>query len=139
MARDEKGSLLIDYFEKGRTITGEYCCNLLDQLDIKIHGKRPGLKKKKIIFHQDNAPVHKGVLTIGKLQDLGYNLLSHPPYSPDVAPSNFHLFPNLKKFVSGKHFTSNEEIERVVYEYFHNLSDSNFWEMLDQVKSREIM
>jgi histone-lysine N-methyltransferase SETMAR len=57
---DAKGILLIDYLEKGRTITGEYYANLLDQLDAKIQEKRPGLKKKKIIFHQDNAPAHKG-------------------------------------------------------------------------------
>ena len=53
-----------------------------------------------------------------------------PPYSPDLAPSDFHLFPNLKKFVSGKCFVSNEEVERVVDEYFNSLPDSHFWEII---------
>jgi Transposase. len=44
---DAKGILLSDCLEKGRTITGEYYSNLLDQLDVKICEKRPGLKKKK--------------------------------------------------------------------------------------------
>jgi transposase len=44
-------------------------------------------KRKKIIFHQDNAPAHKSVLAMGKLRDLRYELLEHPPYSPDLAPS----------------------------------------------------
>ena len=48
--------LLSDYLEKGRTIRGECYSNLLDQLDVKIREKRPSLKKKNIIFHQDNAP-----------------------------------------------------------------------------------
>ena len=75
-----------------------------------LHGKRPSLKKKKLIFHQDNAPAHKSVLAMRKLQDLRYNLLGHP----DLAPSDFHLFPNLKKFVSGKLFAFNDEVERAV-------------------------
>ncbi|UYV83917.1 hypothetical protein LAZ67_X000603 [Cordylochernes scorpioides] len=52
---------------------------------------------------QDNAPAHKSVLAMGKLQDLK----NDPFYFPDLAPLDFHLFPNLKKLVSGKRFTSN--------------------------------
>jgi histone-lysine N-methyltransferase SETMAR len=63
---------------------------------------RPSLKnKKKIIFHQDNAPAHKSVLEMGKLRDLHYELLEHPPYSPDLAPSHFYLFLKLKLFLAG--------------------------------------
>jgi len=43
-------AFFIDYLEKGKTITGEYYSNLLTRLDEKIHEKRPGLQKKKIIF-----------------------------------------------------------------------------------------
>jgi hypothetical protein len=50
------------------------------------------LQKKKIIFHQNNAPAHKSVLAMGKLWDMHYDLLEHPPYSQDLAPSDFHLF-----------------------------------------------
>ena len=49
----------------------------------KIVIKRPGLPKKKPIFRQDNASAHKSVLAIGKLRDLHYELLEHPPYTPD--------------------------------------------------------
>ena len=61
---DVKRILLIDYLEKGRTITGKYYSKFLDQLDAEIHEKRTSLKKKKIIFHQDNAPAHKSVLAM---------------------------------------------------------------------------
>ena len=81
---------MIDYLEKGRTITGECYSNLLIRLDEKICEKRPGLQKKKIIFHQDNAPANKSVLAMGKLRDLYYELLEHPPYSPDLAPSDLN-------------------------------------------------
>lgn len=75
---DAKGILLIDYLEKGRTITGEYYSNLYDQLD--------RLKLNKTILHQDNAPAYKGALAMKKSRDLGYDLLGHPPCSPDLAP-----------------------------------------------------
>jgi len=83
--------LFTDYLEKGKTITGEYYSNILTRLDEKIREKRPGFQKKKIIFHQDNAPSHKSVLAMGKLMDLHYELLEHPPNSPDLAPSDFCL------------------------------------------------
>lgn len=125
---DGKGILLVDYLPKGQTINGEYYANLLDQLDAKIREKRPGLMKKKSIFHQDSAPVHKGVVAMGKLRDLGYELLGHPPYSPDLAPSDFHLFPKFKKFLSGKRFSSNEDIQTAVDAYFAMLPESHFLE-----------
>ena len=89
---DAEDILFIDYLEKGKTITGEYYSDLLTRLDQIICEKRPGLKKK-IIFHQDNAPAHKSVLAMGKLRDLHYELLEHPPCSPDFTPSDFYLFP----------------------------------------------
>ncbi|UYV83934.1 hypothetical protein LAZ67_X000633 [Cordylochernes scorpioides] len=59
----------------------------------------------------DNAPAHKSVLAMGKLWDLWYDFLDHPPYFPDLVPSDFKLFSHLKKFVSGKRFASDEEFE----------------------------
>jgi histone-lysine N-methyltransferase SETMAR len=75
----------------------------------KIHEKRPGFQKKKIIFLQVNAPAHKSVLAIWKLRDLHYELLEHPPYSPDLAPSDFWLFEKLKLFLTGQCFSLNQE------------------------------
>jgi len=80
------------------------------------------LQKKKIIFHQDNAPAHKSVLAMGKLRDLHYELLEHPPSSPDLAPSDFCLFLKLKLFLAGQRFSSNQEaiaaVEGVFCRYY---------------------
>ena len=123
---DAKGILSIDYLPKGSTITGAYYPNLLDQLDQKIREKRPGLSKKKIIFHHDNAPAHTSRVSMAKINELRYELLPHPPYSPDLAPSDFHLFPRLKKFLGGKRFSSNDELKATVNEYFACLNESEF-------------
>ena len=63
-----------------------------------------GFQAQKIIFHQDNAHAHKSILTTTKVNELNYELLEHPPYSPDLAPSDYYLFRNLKQFLRWKRF-----------------------------------
>ena len=88
---------------------------------------KPGLQmKKEIIFHQDNAPAYKGVFAMGKLRDLHYELLEHPPYSPDLAPCDFCLFPKLKLFLAGQHFSSNQEVIAAVEGYFAKLMKNRY-------------
>jgi histone-lysine N-methyltransferase SETMAR len=82
--------------------------------------------KKKIIFHQDNAPAHKSVLAMGKLRDLPCKFLEHPPYSPDLAPSDFYLSPKLKPFLAGQRFSSNQEAIVAVEGYFTDLTNNHY-------------
>ncbi|XP_066994420.2 histone-lysine N-methyltransferase SETMAR [Anabrus simplex] len=131
---DAKGILLIDYLPTGQTITGQYYANLLDQLQEKIRETRPGLARKKVIFHQDNAPPHTSVIAMAKLHELGYELLPHPPYSPDLAPSDFHLFPKLKIFLGGQRFSTREELTVKLERYFTGLEESHF---RDGIKAME--
>jgi len=58
----------------------------------------------------DNAPAHWTLETQKKLAYLGFQCLGHPPYSPDLAPSHYHLFPGLKKELKGSHFSSDAEV-----------------------------
>ena len=55
-----------------------------------------------------------------------YELIPHPAYSPDLAPSDFFLFPNLKKDVRGLHFWSDEEVVTAVEEWV-NEKDLDFF------------
>jgi len=50
----------------------------------------------------DNDPAHQALATQKKLASLGFHCLDHPPYSPDLAPSDYHLFPGLKKRLDGQ-------------------------------------
>ena len=84
---DSNGIKLIDYLQKGKTITGEYYASLLDRFDAILKEKRPHVAKK-VLFHHDNATA--------KLFDLRYEIRRHPSYSPDLAPSDYFLFPNMK-------------------------------------------
>ena len=108
---DAHGVIFIDYIEKGRTITVAYYAALLDRFVDEIRKKRPHLKKKKILFHDDNTPSHTSNIAQAKKHELGFESFPHPPYSPDLAPSHYYLFPNLKRWLCGRRFESNEEFE----------------------------
>jgi histone-lysine N-methyltransferase SETMAR len=58
----------------------------------------------------DNAPAHRAHATQKKLAYLGFQCLDHPPYSPDLAPSDYHLFPGLKKQLKVRYFSSDKEV-----------------------------
>jgi hypothetical protein len=123
---DAEGILFISYIEKNKLITGKYYSNLLTRLDKKIVTKRPGLQKKEIIVHQDNAPAHERVLVTGKLKDLHYELLEQPPYSQDLAPFDLCLFPKLKIFLAGHRFSSNQDAVAAVEGNFVALTKNHY-------------
>jgi len=77
-----------------------------------FEGKTPrgGKVIKGVLFLHDNAPAHRAFATQKKLAYLGFQHLDHPPYSPDLAPSDYYLFPGLKKELKGRHFSSDAEV-----------------------------
>lgn len=79
---------------------------MLKHLKDEIAKKRPHLVRKKVLFHEDNAPCHKSMKTMVKLHELGFELLPHSPYSPALALSDFILFANLKRMLRGKKFST---------------------------------
>jgi len=94
---DQDGILLIDYLPKGQIINTEYYSSLMVQLKDILKEKRCRKVTKGILFLHDNASAHRALATQKKLPYLGFHSLDHPPYSPDLAPSDYHLFPGLKK------------------------------------------
>ena len=123
---DMHGILLIDFLPKGQTINSDYYVALLDRLEDAIMKKSPEMAKKKPLFQQDNAPVHKSMKTMVKLNDLRFELPPHPPYSPDLAPSDFYLFADLKKMLQGKRFSSDDEVIAATEAYFE-AKDKSFY------------
>jgi len=88
--------IYIDYIPKGHIINAEYYSSLLVQLKDILKEKRRGKVTKGVLFLHENAPAHRTLATQKKLAYLGFHCLHHPPYSPDLAPSDYHLFPGLK-------------------------------------------
>jgi len=93
---DQDGILLIDYLPKGQTLNTQYYSSLLVQLKDILKEKRRGKVTKGVLFLHDNAPAHRALVTQKKVAYLGFQCLYNPPYSPDLTPSDYHLFPGLK-------------------------------------------
>ncbi|UYV72345.1 hypothetical protein LAZ67_9002716 [Cordylochernes scorpioides] len=133
---DSEGVILLDFLNKGQTITGDYYSNLVKQLREAIKEKRRGKLSRKIVYHQDNAPSHRSLQAMATIYDSGFELLPHAPYSPDLAPSDFNLFPHLKKSLSGIHFRSDEEVIDAVTSFFESLETSFFLEGIKALEHR---
>ena len=100
--------------------------NLLDQLRTAIHEKRPGKLSIGVLLQQDNARVHTCKVAMDAVERNGYELVPHPAYSPNLAPSDFFLFQNLKKDIRGLHVQSDEEVVTAVEEWV-NGKDPDFF------------
>ena len=73
------------------------------KLDKEMKEKQPELATRKgVIFHQDKARPHTSLVIPKKLLELGWEVMPHRPYSPDLAPSDFHLFRSLQNHLNGK-------------------------------------
>lgn len=124
---DRRGPVYYELLKQGQTINANTYCNQLDKLNAAIKEKRPVLANRKgILFHQDNAKRHTAMATQLKLNELGWEVLSHPPYSPDIAPSYYYLFRSLQNYLTGKKFTSFKAVSMAVAEYFGS-KDENFY------------
>ena len=72
--------------------------------------------KQLVILQHDNARPHVAKVVKKYLETLKWEILPHPPYSPDVAPSDFHLFRSMAQGLADQHFSSNEEVIQCYWE-----------------------
>jgi [histone H3]-lysine36 N-dimethyltransferase SETMAR len=116
---DRKGVLLCEFMPRGTTINADRYCETLNNLRRAIQNKRRGMLTKGVRFHHDNARPHTANRTTALIERFGWEMVSHPPYSPDLAPSDFHLFPELKKNLGGTQFQTDEEVQNAVVSFLH--------------------
>ena len=125
---DWKGVLYYELLPENQMIHSNKYRSQLDQLKAALDEKRPeSVNSKRIIFHQDNARLHVALMTRQKLLQLGWEVLIHPPYSPDTAPSDFHLCWPLQNSLNGKKFNPLEDCKRHLEQFFAQ-KDKKFWE-----------
>ena len=122
------GVLYSELLLENQMINSNKYCSQLDQLKAPLEEKHPELVNRKfIIFHQYNARPYVSLMTRQKLLQLGWEVLIHPPYSPDTAPSDFHLFWSLQNSLNGKNFNSLGDCKRHLEQFFAQ-KDKKFWE-----------
>ena len=88
---------------------------LIGRLEPEIRSKRRGQLSKGTVLLHGNACPHTAEYTVETLQKLKSEVLAHPPYSPDLAPPDYHLFGPLKEALSGRRFTSDQELKEAVH------------------------
>ncbi len=106
---DCEGVILISYLPKGETINADYYIAQLDLLHVALKKKRPGKVHKRILLQHDNARLHTAQCTLAHIREKKWELLPHPPYSPDLAPSDFFLFGPVKDALRGVKFEKEPE------------------------------
>ena len=82
-----------------------------------VYSKKRGLISKGVLFHQDNARLHTAKKTLELIENFGWEVVPHPPYSPDLAPSDYNLFESLKNPLRGTKFSDDEAVKEICCEW----------------------
>ena len=119
---DANGIILNDFAESGVKINSAYYSDLVQRCR-KLRRKSRNID---FFYLHDNAPIHTSVASSATIDACGFRTLPHPPYSPDLAPSDFFLFNHLKKAQRHQQFATKEELRDSVSEFFTG-KDTNYF------------
>ena len=123
---DEKGLLLLEFTPQKTTITGQTYANTVTALQEAIKEKKRGKLSAYVLLLHDNAPVHMSAKSQAAIWQCGFQQLNHPPYCPELAPSDYFLFRVIQKFLRSKRFSSDEEVKEAVTTWFEEQSKDFF-------------
>jgi len=108
---DAEGLILAEFLEPEQTVTAARYVQTLHKLHRALRDKRPG---RNIIILHDNTRPHAAHLTSEAIAKMGWEVLPHPSYSPDLAPFDYHLFGFVKDQLRRQHYETMEAIQKAV-------------------------
>ena len=115
---DAHGPIAQMIVPKGQTVTGNFYANrCLSEVDKQLFMRRPRTGVKVLRLLHDNARPLKTKQVKPKIAGMGMVELEHTPCSPDLAPCDFYLFPKLKEYLSGRHFSNNAALGSAILQY----------------------
>ena len=124
---DMKGVIYFELLNTHETINANVYSQQLQRLNEVLLQKRPVLANQKgVILLHDNSRPHVAQLTQQKIEQLGWEVLPHPPWSPDLAPSDYHLFRSLRHHLCNKHHEDFDEIKADLTAFFE-LQSASFY------------
>ncbi|GFO14731.1 transposase [Plakobranchus ocellatus] len=130
---DMEGVVHMEFLEQGQTVNSERFISTLRALKLRL---RRVWRDKDSILQHDNARLHTSRQTQDALSQLELTTLPHPAYSPDLAPSDYYLFPQLRKYLKGHHYDNDEEVIADVRKWCHGQSSEFFAEGVRQLVKR---
>ena len=122
---DSKGPVLQIPVLKG-SVTGKFY-SVLTQLVDFYQKRKLRTRVHSIKLLHDNAPAHKSATVQEYLKESGLDVLYHPPYSPDLSPCDFWLFPRVKEMLAGHCFEPRCGIGSAVYQCLQHIPKEDYW------------
>ncbi len=125
----------------GQSITAEEYCLLLSRLRESIRRKRPNLWEMngdwhKFLLHQDNAMPHTATISLAALGENHMEMVPHPPYSPDLAPCDYFLFPEIKKQMRGIPYRNIAQVQQAANDIMRAIPVEHFEEAIKDLPIR---
>lgn len=126
---DQKGVIYFELLKPNETISGDRYRTQLMRLSRALKEKRPEYEQRhdKVILQHDNARPHVSKKVKAYLETLRWEVLPHPPYSPDIAPSDYHLFRSMTHSLSEQRFTSYEDTKKWI-DFWISHKDESFFQ-----------
>ena len=113
--------------KKGKSITGKYYKDVvLKKLKKYYQKRRPATGFKHVRLLHGNAPAHTSAIVTAFLKKEKVTVLPHPPYSPELAPCDFFLFPKLKAFLAGRKYQSRQALGSAIHQYLITVPKSAY-------------
>ncbi|GFN95465.1 transposase [Plakobranchus ocellatus] len=128
-----EGVVHMEFLEQGQTVNSERYISTLRALKLRLRRVR---RDKDSILQHDNARPHTSRQTQDALRQLELTTLPHPAYSPELAPSDYYLFPQLKKYLKGYHYDNDEKVIADVRKWCRGQSSEFFADGVHQLVKR---
>jgi hypothetical protein len=104
---DVKGIVHCEFVPPNTTVNFDFYYDVLRRLRENMRQKRPEIwRNHNLLLHHDNAPAHTSLKTTDFVTNKNMVLVPHPPYSPELTPWDFALFPKLKMQLQERRFES---------------------------------
>ena len=135
---EQKGVLYYELLKPGETVNGERYWIQLIRLKRAIAEKRPeyATSHEAIIFHHDNARPHVAIAVKNYLENSRWEVLPRLPYSPDLAPSDYHLFRSMQNALTGIRFTSEQGMKNWFHSFMAAKPAQFFWDWIHKLPER---
>ena len=127
---DSEGIVHTEFVPQGHTVNQFYYRELLERLRKRVVRVWPSIADNWMLHH-DNAPCHTAISVIKFLA-----VVPQPPFSPDLSPCDFFLFPKLKFHLKGRHFGTVENIEKAVTNQLKAIPVSDYQRCYEEWEQR---
>ena len=136
---DAEGLVHLEWFTPTRArpgLTGELYAGVIQRMHANMQKTRPDKVARGVLLLHDNAPCHKTACVERNLAEFGIKTISHPPYSPDLAPSDYYLFRVVKSKFRNSRCGSLSELDAQMREFLGAKPASFYKQGIDLLRTK---